>query len=82
MTVTATRELTLQSFVATQEQHETVRLAVAAYGYLVRTQPPRSYTFGEFADVISQHYDVSHARNRAVVDTLRQVQADSNPTLH
>lgn len=75
ITVTAVRAIKLKAYVASQGQEMLVDLAVGAYGYLLRSGPPREYSLAEFADVIARHYDVrDNARNQAVVDALRVVQ--------
>jgi len=75
ITVTAVRAIQIKPFAATQGQAMLVDWAIGSYGYLLRSQPPRAYTFAEFADIIAEHYDVEeNVHNQAAVDALRIVQ--------
>ncbi|MEX3983975.1 hypothetical protein AB4Y45_33860 [Paraburkholderia sp. EG287A] len=75
ITVTAIRSIKVKPYFASQGEEMLVDLAIGSYGYLLRCQPPREYTFSEFADIIATHYDVlDGSRNFAVVEALRAVQ--------
>jgi hypothetical protein len=75
ITVTALRSIKVQPYYASQGEEMLVDLAIGAYGYLLRSQPPKAYSLSEFADIIATHYDVlDGARNLAVVEALRTVQ--------
>lgn len=74
--VTATRDIQIQKFNASDDQAQVVELAIASFGHLIKSQPPAAYSFPDFAALIEKHYNVTeNARNRAMVSTLKEVQA-------
>jgi hypothetical protein len=75
ITITDTRAVRVGEIAAIPQQVEIVEYALNAYGYLMNCQPPGEYKLSDFADVIARSYDTqSNSRNRAVVETLRVVQ--------
>lgn len=71
-------------FKATPYEGEVTKLAIEAYGFVLKQHPfgqSAHYTFGEFADLIEKHYDTAEPRNAEVVAVLRSVH-QRNATLH
>lgn len=64
-------------FKGTDYQADIVSLAVNNYGFIVSSRSPvmvpKQVTFGEFADIISEGYDLSTPQNAEVVKVLREV---------
>lgn len=74
--VTATRSIHINAYRATRDQAKLVDLARDSYGHLLRHKGPATYSFGEFADIIAQSYDVrENQQNKVVFNTLKDVQA-------
>jgi hypothetical protein len=55
--------------------HDMARLAIHSYGFLLRSSPERTYTAGEFADIIEARYSAQEPRNEAVIGALRSIQS-------
>lgn len=83
LTVTPTRSLSVKSFKATSHEASLVELAINSYGHLLTSQPPETYTFAAFADIIAKHYDVeNNLQNRSVVNALKTVHTKALKALH
>lgn len=70
-------------YLGTEADDETLKFALAAYGYLLKTPPYgvlRRHSFCAFANVIEAHYDMAEGRNAEVVHTLRRLERFNNPS--
>ena len=65
-----------QTLDATEYEGEVARLAVESYGHLLKGHAfntPARYTYSEFADRITRHYDASQPRHAEIVRVLREI---------
>lgn len=81
LTVSANRSIQLSNVVANERQAVTLTYAVRAYGFLLRSRPPASYTLAEFADLISANYDEKVSLTSVILRVLAEVQAQTEAQL-
>lgn len=77
LTVKDDRTLRLSEVKATNSQAITVEYGLRAYGYLLTSRPPASYTLSEVAQLIAEHYDGTVPQTAAVLRDLDAVQAQT-----
>lgn len=73
--VSANMVVGVGKYYATEDEGETVKHALVCFGYLLKSVQSVRYSFEDLSKAIEEHYSGENPRTKAVLETLRIVDA-------